>query len=116
MLATYATHISQYHSQDDLEHFILSNHTKALVRVRSDISTMSLGSKQILEGTLSAITALACYSHLQKDMVSWRSHMAAVARLIQESGLSLGTMDEKLVTVIKWFAPYRAQLSLEAPC
>lgn len=42
--------------------------------------------------------------------------MAAVARLIQESGLSLGTMDEKLVTVIKWFAPYRAQLSLEAPC
>ncbi|RHZ54722.1 hypothetical protein CDV55_105175 [Aspergillus turcosus] len=108
MLATYATHISQYHTQHDLKHFILSNHTKALVRVRNDISTMSLDSKEILEGTLSAITALACYSHLQRDMVSWRAHMEAVARLIQESGLSLGTLDEKLVTVVKWFALNRA--------
>ncbi|GIJ84856.1 hypothetical protein Asppvi_003707 [Aspergillus pseudoviridinutans] len=102
MLATYATHISQYHMQHDLKHFILSNHTKALVRVRNDISAMSLGRKRVLEGTLSAITALACYSHLQRDMVFWRSHMAAVARLIQESGLSLGALDEKLVTVVKW--------------
>ncbi|GFF95376.1 hypothetical protein CNMCM8927_008447 [Aspergillus lentulus] len=104
MLASYATHISQYHVQDDLKDFILLNHTKALVRVRHDISDMSLGSKQVLEGTLSAITALACYSHLQGDMVSWRSHMSAVSRLIQESGLSLGSLDEKLVTVVKWFA------------
>ncbi|KAL4746055.1 hypothetical protein BDW72DRAFT_185687 [Aspergillus terricola var. indicus] len=102
MLATYATHISQYHMQHDLKHFILSNHTKALARVRNDISAMPLGQKRILDGILSAITALACYSHLQKDMVSWRSHMAAVARLIHESGLSLGALDEKLVTVVKW--------------
>ncbi|KAF7181221.1 hypothetical protein CNMCM7691_000350 [Aspergillus felis] len=104
MLATYATHIAQYHMQHDLKHFILSNHTKALARVRNDISAMPLGRKRILEGTLSAITALACYSHLQRDMVSWRSHMAAVARLIHESGLSPGALDEKLVTVVKWFA------------
>ncbi|KAG2027569.1 hypothetical protein GB937_000007 [Aspergillus fischeri] len=102
MLATYATHISQYHVQVDLKHFILSNHTKALMRVRSDIGAMSLGSKQALEGTLSAITALACYSHLQGDMVSWRSHMSAVSRLIQKSGLSLESLDEKLMTVVKW--------------
>ncbi|GAD98599.1 hypothetical protein TSTA_011400 [Paecilomyces variotii No. 5] len=102
MLASYATHISQYHMQHDLKHFILSNHTKVLARVRNDISAMPLGRKLILEGTLSAIAALACYSHLQKDMVSWRSHMAAVARLIHESGLSLETLDEKLVTVVKW--------------
>ncbi|GFF24524.1 hypothetical protein IFM61606_09163 [Aspergillus udagawae] len=102
MLATYATHISQYHMQHNMKHFILSNHTKALARVRNDISAMPLGRKRILEGTLSAITALACYSHLQRDMVSWRSHMAAVARLIHESGLSLGALDEKLVTVVKW--------------
>jgi hypothetical protein len=108
MLATYATHISQCHVQLDLKHFILSNHTKALVRVRKDIGAMSLGSKQVFEGTLSAITALACYSHLQGDMVSWRSHMSAVSRLIQESGLSLGSLDEKLVTVVKWFVLKRA--------
>jgi hypothetical protein len=108
MLATYATHISQYHVQLDLKHFILSNHTKALVRVRNDIGAMSLGSKQVFEGTLSAITALACYSHLQGDMISWRSHMSAVATLIQESGLSLGSLDEKLVTVVKWFVLTRA--------
>lgn len=101
MLATYATHISQYYMQHNLKHFILSNHTKVL---DISISAMLLGQKQSLEGTLCAMTALACYSHLQKDMVSWRSHMTAVARLIQESGLSLGALDEKLVTVVKWFA------------
>ncbi|KAK9563323.1 hypothetical protein V6Z88_000403 [Aspergillus fumigatus] len=99
MLATYATHISQYYMQHNLKHFILSNHTKVL---DISISAMLLGQKQSLEGTLCAMTALACYSHLQKDMVSWRSHMTAVARLIQESGLSLGALDEKLVTVVKW--------------
>ncbi|PKX89869.1 uncharacterized protein P174DRAFT_454849, partial [Aspergillus novofumigatus IBT 16806] len=102
MLATYATHISQCHVQVDLRQFILSNHTKALVQVRNEIAAMSQGSKQVLEGTLSAITALACYSHLQGDMVSWRSHMVAVSRLTQESGLSLEALDEKLVTTVKW--------------
>jgi hypothetical protein len=112
MLASYATHISQYHVQVDLKHFILSNHTKALVRVRNDIGAMSLGSKQVFEGTLSAVTALACYSHLQGDMVSWRSHMSAVARLIQESGLALEALNEKLVTVVKWFVLKRGPITL----
>lgn len=101
MLATYAAHVAQYHLQNDLEHFILTNHTKALARVRNDISAMPLGQKRILEGILTAITTLACFSHLQKNMLSWRSHMAAIVRLIRESGLSLETLDGKLVTTVK---------------
>jgi hypothetical protein len=110
MMATYATHITQCHPQHELKEFILKNHTKALMRVRNDVGYMLLGNKQILKGTLTAIAALACYSHLQRDMVSWRSHMAAVARLLYETELSLECLDRKLATLIKWFA-FRYPLS-----
>jgi hypothetical protein len=59
--------------------------------------------KQMLNGAVSAIAALACYSHIEGDALSWKLHITAVSRLIEESGLTVNELDQKVLGLIEWF-------------
>ncbi|KAL2822742.1 hypothetical protein BDW59DRAFT_149418 [Aspergillus cavernicola] len=104
MLATYTSHFSQDRPGHDLKHFILTNHTRALVGVRNSLDSPLVGYKQAFHNTLSVIAALACYSHLQRDILSWTLHMTAVAQLIEKAGFALDDMDAKVINLVRWFA------------
>ncbi|KAL3466469.1 hypothetical protein BJX64DRAFT_229200 [Aspergillus heterothallicus] len=102
MLTTYATHIVLDRPDQDLKRFILSSHAKALAGVRASLSSLAVLDKRILNGIVCAIAALACYSHLEGDVVSWKLHMAAVYRLVKESGFGLAELDGKVIDVVQW--------------
>ncbi|CEN61353.1 hypothetical protein ASPCAL08007 [Aspergillus calidoustus] len=105
MLATYATHVAQGRVEYELKPFILSSHTKALSGVRLSLASSSMFDKHMLNGAVSAIAALACYSHLEGDALSWKLHITAVARLVEESGLAVKELDQK--GGINWFLCFR---------
>ncbi|KAI9376695.1 hypothetical protein BJX61DRAFT_155124 [Aspergillus egyptiacus] len=102
MLASYATHVSKDSPERKLNHFILKSHTRAVAGVRNSLASHRTGDKRTLNRTLSAITALACYSHLGGDMVSWKMHMAAIARLVADSGFALHELDLKVIELVEW--------------
>ncbi|KAL2848140.1 hypothetical protein BJY01DRAFT_160731 [Aspergillus pseudoustus] len=102
MLATYASHIVQNQPDHDLRQFILSSHAKALARVRTSLKSLAVPDEQTLNGLVCAIAALACYSHLEGDVVSWKFHMAAVSRLIAESGFAMDELDARVIDVVQW--------------
>jgi hypothetical protein len=89
MLATYATHIAQGRPEYKLKPFILSSHTKALSGVRIFLGSSSMCDKQMLNGAVSAIAALACYSHFEGDALSWKLHITAVSRLKSQGSRSM---------------------------
>ncbi|KAL4998226.1 hypothetical protein BDV10DRAFT_185461 [Aspergillus recurvatus] len=102
MLATYATHISHDWPEHKLQHFILANHARALAGVRNHLASQPARNSQTFYGMLSAIAALACYSHLIDDRPSWRLHMMATSRLIKESGLKPDELDGRVVDLAQW--------------
>jgi hypothetical protein len=102
MLATYATHVAQGRVEYELKPFILSSHTKALSGVRLSLGSSSMFDKHMLNGAVSAIAALACYSHLEGDALSWKLHITAVARLVEESGLAVKELDQKVLGLVEW--------------
>ncbi|KAL5047078.1 hypothetical protein BDW71DRAFT_181003 [Aspergillus fruticulosus] len=102
MLVTYATHVSHDWPEHKLQHFIFANHARALARVRNHLGSQPAREPQAFYGILSAIAALACYSHLIDDRPSWGLHMMATSRLIKESGLKPTELDGRVIDLAQW--------------
>ncbi|KAL6236264.1 hypothetical protein BDW75DRAFT_239354 [Aspergillus navahoensis] len=102
MLATYATHVSHDWPEHKLQHFILANHSRALAGVRNHLRSQPARDSQAFYGLLSAIAALACYSHLTDDRPSWGLHMMAASRLIKASGLKPNELDGGVIDLAQW--------------
>ncbi|KAL4885861.1 hypothetical protein BJY04DRAFT_179359 [Aspergillus karnatakaensis] len=102
MLATYATHVSLAGHNHSLNELILTNHTKALAGVRSYLDSQPIIDKYALYGAVSAVTALACYSHLSMDVLSWQLHTAALCQLVNGLGFGLANLDAMVKSLIQW--------------
>ncbi|KAL4973890.1 hypothetical protein BDW66DRAFT_168281 [Aspergillus desertorum] len=84
------------------QHLILTNHSRALVGVRNHLGSQPASDSQAFYGMLSAIAALACYSHLVDDRPSWGLHMMATFQLIKESGLKPNELDGRVIDLAQW--------------
>lgn len=52
-----------------------------------------------VEKLVTAIVSLACYAHLCLDMAVWKVHMAAIGRISEVKGVSLGP---RLMALVEW--------------
>ncbi|KAL4960160.1 uncharacterized protein BDV14DRAFT_204994 [Aspergillus stella-maris] len=102
MLASYATHVAYDQPESNLQQFILTSHTKALAGVLNCLRIPLIHDRQALHGTLSAVTALACYSHLMGDRLTWGLHITAISQLIKESGISPDELEGSVMNLVQW--------------
>jgi hypothetical protein len=105
MLASYSMHLVHWRQahRDPLEYFANSHHAKALASIRNRLNNLHQAN---IEGCLSAIAALACYAHLNKDKATWKIHMSAINCIIGSTRRSLVHCSPSVVELLRWYVKW----------